>query len=391
MLTDAERLLIAEAVDGPLTSRRVAELGRLVAGNPAARELLDGLHADRHALHALPRLTAPDGFADEVIVRVQPASPAVRRSAGRRPAWLPYATAAGVFLAVAVASYWLTPGRGGRSEQVAKSESSPPNPAPSPTPPERVPVPRLADPPLPDVVRVAPAPAAELAPSPRPVTPPVLSAAGLFAEIAPPAEVSTRLPVLGPVADLDSAPVQAQIVAELATLGTARIDLFSTDTATATTHVQSVAAACGLSVGVEATTRTQLKAKQPGVFALYTEATTATDVAKLLAKLAARQREGASFAAAHLTAAGTTDLRELKELFGDAKRTSPAREAKDDSTVGQVVKQLGTPAAKRPAFLFMPARPATGTKELRTYLDARGERKPGTVALLIVVRPVEPN
>lgn len=231
---------------------------------------------------------------------------------------------------------------------------------------------------------------AELAPLPRPVTP-MLSAAGLFSEIAPPAEVVTRLPVLGPAADLDTAAAQAHITAELATLTTARIDLFSPDPVAALSHLQAAAASTGLSVGVDGVARDRIKTKHAGGFALYTEAATATDVAKLLAKLAARLQQGAPLAAtAHLAAAGVTDLRDLKDLFGEPKRTA-TRDPKDDSTIGQVVKQLNGPAAKRPALVFALPRPAVGSKELRSFLDARGERKPDTVVLLIVVRSPDPN
>lgn len=396
MPTDADRLLLAAAAGGdPLTADQSAGLARLLAGSPPARLLLDRLAADRRGLAALPGRTAPFGFADDVLSNLVIVRPATTRPRLRRRAtWLPYATAAVVLLAVFAGAYTVSGRRAGPTEPVAKSPVHPVLPEQPPVRPDRpesgepVPAPR----PVPDTMTRVPALVRELAPQPRRLPDPDLVAAGLVSELQLPAELTARLPVLGPVSELDSPAVQAQLAGELAAHAVARLDLFCTDPLAAVTAVRAAAESRKLRVGIDTAAAERLKAKQPAAFALYTEAMTPSDVGRFLAALAVRQQPGGVLTTAHLTGASPADQRELKELVGgDHKRPAgPARD-KPEATIDQVLKKVGnSPAARRPAFLFatapVAARPAPASKELRAFIDARGERKPGTVPLLVVIR-----
>ena len=392
MLTDSDRLLIAAATDGPVPPEQAAPLARLLATSSAARLLATELVADRRRLAELPRLAAPAGFAGQMDADLPIIRPSLPLVVSRRPAWLPYATAAGVFLALAAGAYQLT----GRRDQPGPAVAAGPPPtvriAPArATRPEPLPVPQPDPEPVPVIAARTVPTTSELAPAPRPVGPPALFAAGLFREIEPPAEVSARLPLLSPVGDLDTADVRTRTVATWGSSPAVRLDLFVPDVSAALPAVQAVAKACGWTVSTDATAQALLKAKQPATFALYADAVTAEDGGQLLAGLAAEQRGGTKLGHAHLSAASPADLREMKDLLGGEAKP-PARPTKDDSTIGQVVKQF---AGKRPALLFAVSPPdglpAVGSKEVRAFADSRIERKPGTIPLLVVVRPLAPN
>ena len=389
MLSDADKLLLAAALDGSVPPDQATALARLLAGSAAARALAAELTTDCRRLAGLPRLTAPAGFAarvDLALPIIRPTHPLPDR---RRPAWLPYATAAGVFVGITALAYQFAdrPARPGLPP-VAKAPPRPKQPITAPGPnPDQEPTPQPADEPAVVADRHTPPPH-ELAPTPRPATAPDLLAAGLLREIEPPAEVAARLPLLGPVGDLDSVRGQTQVQAIWATPA-GRLDLFVPDLGTAVPAVLAVARSCGWAVGTDPAAQALLKAKQPGTFALYADAVTADEGRKFLAGLAAQQRDGTKLGTAHLSAAGTTDLREMRELFGGDPRPA-AREAKDDSTIGQVVKQL-TP--RRPALLFAlapsAARPPVASKEVRAFADSRGERGPDAIPLLVVIRATD--
>jgi hypothetical protein len=389
MLTDADKLLIAAAVDGPLPPDQAAAYAHLLAHSAEARALAGRLDADRRGVASLPRWPAPAGLAAAVDARL----PIIRLSQPlpetRRPAWLPYVTAAGLLFAAGFAGYQFAGSVPGRQPPVAvKPPARPPLPRVS-SEPELAPEPQPAPEPAAVVERVEPKPS-EVAPSPRPVAEPTLLAAGLFREIEPPAETVTRLPALGPVGELDSAEVRGRTSATWASAPAARLDLFVPDVLSAVVAVEAAAKSIGWSVSTEAAAQTLIRARQTGTFALYVDSLTGEEAGQFLAALAAQQRDGAKLGIAHLAAAGAVDLRELKELLGEAPK--PSRPAADDSTIGQVVKQL---SPKRPALLYAltppAARPPVGSKEVRVFAAGRGERKPGTIPLLVVIRPTDGN
>ncbi|MEO2091514.1 MAG: hypothetical protein ABGY75_18815, partial [Gemmataceae bacterium] len=107
MPTDNELLLLAAAVDGDLTPDQAKAVRRLLAADPAAARLFAELKADAARLKALPRRQAPAGTARRVMARVRtlPATTPARKPA-RRAAWVPFAVAASVLVAVSAGSFY---------------------------------------------------------------------------------------------------------------------------------------------------------------------------------------------------------------------------------------------------------------------------------------------
>ena len=392
MLTDADRLLVAAATDGPLTPTDAERLGRLLVASPAARFFADQLAGDRRRLGELPHFVTPLGFAEDVLGALPIIVPARPVERPRRSAWLPVATAAGVLAAVGVLTFQLAGPRRQPQVQQGVARATPARPT---TPPasrvEVAPEPQPAPEPGP-VVAIAPAPTpeTEVAPPPRSADGPELFAAGLFTGIEPPAEVLARLPLLGPLADLDTPAGRAQATAAWATFSAARLDLFVADPAAAVPVVQEAAKSCGWAVVVDQAAQALVRARHPGTFAVYVDGLTAADGSTFLAALAAQQKGGAKLGPAHMSAFGATETKEVRDLLGEPKRA--ARVPNDSSTIGQVVKQL---APRHPALLFAlsPAggRPGPASKEVRAFADGRGERLAGAIPLLLVVRAHEAN
>jgi hypothetical protein len=241
----------------------------------------------------------------------------------------------------------------------------------------------------------------EPAPAPRPNVPDFLASA-VPPDLKPFEAVEVRLPLLLSVAELDGPDAQAQIAAELAREPAFRLDLFARDTVRAADVFQAAAKSARLSVTVDATAHERLKRKLPTAWAVYTEALTPDDVAKLTAALAAHDRaaDAGVFAAAHLIPARAAEQRDLKDLFGVdmglGKRSKPgpvAGKPLSAGTVDQVTAALTkgkvpeTPALML-TYLPAPFRAAPGaSKEVREFLARRDDRKPNAVPVLVVIRP----
>jgi hypothetical protein len=355
MATDSQRFRIAERVDGDA---------------PPTDPLLAQLRADRDALARLPRLDPPPGFADRVmaglpVVVTRPPRPADRW------AWVPHIVAASLLVSVAGVAALLLPRQAGRpSVRVAEQSYSPTQPS------ERAP--ELAPPPRPvrsAVARVKPK--VELAPRPRPVEP-LLSAAELLPDIAAPSDVVVRVSPLVPASDLGAAAVQVFVAEEWPRLSAARLDLFAPDVPAAVTRLKAEAAAAGIAPTVEPATAERLKQKLPLAYGLYVDGLTAEEANKLLARLAGKPDRPNPFGTAHLSALGPADGRDWRDLF-EPKRAN--REPAD-----------APPTDKRPGFLFTftpAARPPLAGRDLRTFLDGRGERKPTARPLLVVACPAD--
>lgn len=407
MLTRAEQELITAAIDGELSPDEQARFRRLVAESAEAKALYAALKRDRDRLHRLPRVAAPAGLAATVTAAVRPivVKPEPVRVRRRRVEWAAVAVAASVFLA-AVGSGYLFLGR-------KPSPDRPPAARQTPDVPPRV------------VIPVEPNRAIVVRPEPtRPVAPPPRAAQSQPAAVAtatppprtdlgaPPGEpfqrfdlVEVRLPVLLPVADLTRDEAKATVRAELAHDPAFRIDLFTTDTLKAAEAVVAAGKAVRLTVATEAIAGERLKRKMPSAWAVFTDALTPDEMAKWLAAVAAADEKAAAkspaarvFESVHLIPAQQAEQREVRDLFGidlaPAKRPrssvgSPKGVAA--GTIDEVTSTLQKDTPKQAVlvtYLSPPARPNPAlSKELRAFHDRRGERKPGTVAVLLVIRP----
>jgi hypothetical protein len=411
MLTDADRQLITAAVDGELSPADTAAFRALLTRSAEASALYERLADHARRLGALPRAAAPASLAPAVLARVseqpqaEPASPRVRFAA-RRVGWLPYVVAASLLLAVAAGSFWLSLRPAANQADGYAEKRLPPVETPHPSPArsaekfvEQLPAPHA---PTPPDTRLAarPAPAArvpEAAPSPRTV------GGGDVVFASPDSQqrlesVQVRLPFLANVADLDRKEMQKLVREELKRDPAFRLDLFTKDVHQAATVFQAAARSAGVAVTVDKFARERTRKKLPAAWAIYTESLTADEIAQLLAKLAVRSRAGktSAFTIGHLVPAQAAEQKDLRDLLGVEvallKRPKPAAGPKSisDGTADQLAAALRKGGKSAILLTYLPVVGRTNpsaSKEIRAFLERRGERKPAAVPLLIVIRP----
>lgn len=429
MLHETQRELLTAAVDGELSARQELALARLLESSAEARALLRELRAVSQRLHRLPRHTAPPDLAAGIMDRIHPATPANPVRTRRLPRWehsLPYALAASVLLLAGLGSFWLT------------FTSQKPRPTPHPHDftqqkrpahppveilpnrdvaatvahsPEVLPLPRVATSPDRRMAQLPPESAlgsaghrpAEVAPPPRPM--PDWIGAAFTTRPAPLDRVEVRLPLFTAVAEFDRPDVLARMTDELSRESAFRLDLFSTDSAEAVQLLLAVGKEIGLTIRMEPMAHDRLKKKLPANWLLYTEALTGEDCVALAARLAVQARAQAGgvdrLLDGHFYPVRALEQKNLRDLFGvdlslgkrpPAAKPEPVRSV-TASTLSQIEKSLR--GASRPGRLaicvldqpaYLRANPAS-SREIRQFLDDRGERKPGTIPLIIVIRP----
>lgn len=404
MLTDADRELVAAAVDGELTPATEPAFRALVAHSAEALALFHTLTVHARRLAALPRCPAPPTLLPAVLAGVRDLpravpsqlAPATRRTAASR--WLMPASAAGLFFAAAAGSFWLA-SREFRPAQtefagppVAVRPDSVPVPLPPPiavVPPEVAPLPREVPPAREPAALAA---AVEAAPMPRVQADPKVLGGSPFGVPPAFAVVEARVPILTTVAEFDRPDVRAKLLTELGRDPVYRLDLFVRDTSRAADLFQAAARSVEVTLVTDAALADRLRKKQPAAWAVYTEALTADDIVKLCDALAAQARAaGTTFGAAHLHPAGPSDAREFREVIGVErglwKRPRASAQPVAVDTVDQVT------AAVRKAALVIPFPPAGQrtnpllSAEVKAFWQKAGEPWANAVPLLIVVRP----
>jgi hypothetical protein len=408
MLTESEKLLVTAAVDGELTPAEANAFARLLADSVEAGRLFRRLKATAAQLRGLPRRSAPSGLAQAVLARVQPATQ-VPRKAPRRGSFLPYLVAASVLVAVAAGSFVVFRGNSSATDQAQRDILPPPDR------PTVLPVPEPVEP-----VAVAKGGAGEdgtvkgstddgaVAKLPPVETPPVvvvqkpltpeekeLLASALMIESKPLKRVEPALPVLLSALEFDKEETRDRLKKELEKEDGFRLNLFSKTPAVAMEHLQAAASAAGINVFVEAKTAEWMAKRPPGMaFAFYVENLTADELAALLAAVAtqvnAQPKPETVLGPAHLISPDAADQKELKDLLGlewAPPKPKPA-DAKpiSEGTLKEVVASVKKPGEKA-AISLTPKGNSAKTAEVKQFLDKRGNRKPGTTPLLIVVRP----
>ena len=407
MLTEPDKLLITAAVDGELTPAEAKAFDRLLASSPEAGRLYRRLKANAARLAALPRRAAPAGLASGVMARVRPATPG-RKPAPARRSFLPYAVAASLFLTVVVGSALLLRKNTDRDQQA----DLPPPGQPIVPDVSTGDVVAFAKPGLGEdgvvkpsddggaVARVEPTePKADVVVKlPPPLTPEEkeLFGVGLMVESKPLKKIDSTLPVLFDAREFDKEEPQARLKKELARDGGFRLNLFSKNAAAATEHLQSAARNSGVHVFVEGNTAKRLKESQfPLSYAVYVENLTADELAALLAELSkqvnGQSRPEALLGSAHFVPADVHEQKDLKELLGldwalpKAKPTDG--KAVSEGTLKEVVASVKKPGEKAAVVVtFLGKQNAGKSAEAKQFVEKRGERKPGTVPLLIVIR-----
>ena len=421
MTADQIQLLTA-AVDGELSAPEARAFRLLLATSAEARTLLARLQADSDRVRALPPVAPPADLQAKIFARlasaarVEPKCAPAPKLSRRVLAWAPVACAASVFLCLAAASFAYFTAPAASKGGVAKNHWANALPAPHrdaaavPSPTAR---PDPARDVHPNVPPVAPAPRALLpevvavAPAPRGVPAAELIGFPVLPKLLPFDRVEVRVPFLRPVADLGRADVSQELLAELRHEPALKFDLFVRDPARGVEVFQRAAKAAGLTVFADAATLDRLKRKHVHAVVIYAESLTPAELAALFAKLSA---EDAKFSprvcdALHATAVARAEELELKAVLGvdvglfkrpHLSGAGPGGAPKSVSagTIDSVVKSVSKAGDKSAVLMTWQTAPANlprtnpaQSADLKHYLAKRGDRKPGAVPAIIVIRP----
>lgn len=426
--------LLTAAVDGELTPRQARRVRRLLAESADARAVFARLRDDSERLRNLPRATPPADLIERVMACLPADSPVITpappgripsaRPVGRphRPSWLPLAVAASVLVGVSAGSFLFfvrqnepAPGFAGKyskggTNQPKYAEILPPEngrlpsaPAPTESGDNRVVRNDSTNPP------VGPGAPDEI-PAPRLID---RDALGGKPVVLPPLElIQVRIPLLVSATDLDREDARQQLIEELGRDGAYRIDLFVKDAARAAEVFQRVGPANGLTLYTDAAGLDRVKKKQATAVVLFTDSLSPAEVRDLLVKAAADDANTLprAFEMLHVTALQPPEHRDhqkdftkdLRDLLGVdpglwKKPVVPAGAATEPKPISagtgdMVVKTLTAKPGEKPAVLLAYGPPQARTvpamsAELKQYLARRGDRKPNTVPVAIVIRP----
>ena len=239
-------------------------------------------------------------------------------------------------------------------------------------------------------------------PSPRPVH--NLNASPLVPDAPSFDLVQVKFPFFVSLRDLDGEGMEQRLVAELSREPASRIDLFVKDTGRGGEAFLAAAKLCGVTVFADAIATERMKRRMPGTFVVYAESLTAEEVRDLFVKLSAEDAKTTqrTFDSLHVVGASAGDQKELKDVLGfdpgpwKRTATTPPADQKPISagTADQLTKSVSTSgpkAVEKSAVLmsFGPTAsrtPPVASKELKQYNEKRGERKPNTVPVMIVIR-----
>jgi len=428
------RELLTAAVDGELTpaERKAAE--RVLRESAAARALFARLKADADRLRKLPRVPAPADLADNVLATIRdramsptplpPARPQRGLNWSSLPVWANVLTAAAVLLMISAGSYlYFTASHNYYTDQNQRvARNGPPAAETS----ARLPRPAR------DAEGVAPAPKAEprdvgpetiairprdlgpdLGPSPREVPPDILTERPTnMPEIESFQLDKIRVSHFFTLHDLpaDDA-ARKKLTDEMRKDELIRLDLFCRSSPKALEMVLAAFKARGISVFTDAYASEQLKKKSPPEVMIFTEVLTPDEVTQLLTAVGAEDTKRAGdgpteFDALVAAPFLTADLTKLSRLLGvpilepkaaTGKAGVDIRKPLPEGTASQLANSLaklgsGAPKAEPVAVVvsYAPTNPTpTASREIKQFLDRRGDRKAGAKPLMLVLRTVK--
>jgi hypothetical protein len=223
-------------------------------------------------------------------------------------------------------------------------------------------------------------------------------------------KVEPKLPPILPIRELDQAMHKTAFVDALKGEDACQVDLFTKDANKAFERVQNILREQGARVVVDAVARRRFLARAKTNYLFFAEMLTPEEVARVFAVLAAEERATESkqlekvvvtplSSGSHKVLAALLGLKpEQLNLKGKPAAAPDPTKPISDATADQLAKALAEknapPAAKSPepilALSYNPIRPNPAfSKEIREFLAARKDRKPGTVALMLVVRNLD--
>ncbi len=409
MLLETEYELLAQAVDGGLSSEQFDLFTTLTTRSPEADAIFRQLLSQHRQLQALPIVPVPTTILPNILAKLPAASPRVR---SRRPlAWVSAALAASVVLGIGVGTYFFAPSTS-RVKQTTEQARLKPTVVVDAV---------VLQPDVKPFVLVKPAGTdvaiAKIGPdeqdtliakepeSPSPAKPAEPREENIFAtgsriELKPLKSVEVTLPTLLASSEFTTDAGKKRLATELGRDSVSRVDLFSKNPVLLVEQMQAAAKNVGVHLFIESLTAERLKKPTGLTFAFYIENLTAEELAALLAetsKLAhAQSKSEGTLGLAHIITPGTTEQKDVKELVGveftsgKLLKSSPA-EAKPISsdTLSKVTQALKKSEKSALLLTYLPTTyrvGATKAFEVKQFLDKRGERLPNTTPALIVVR-----
>ncbi len=403
MLTANDRILIAASVDGSLDPRQHERLHLLLKQSSDARRLQRALRRERSKIAELPQHSAPASVLPAVMARiaeVEPWStlPSVSRVPQKRRL-LPFAVAASVAMLAGLGVWYGVQANQHRGLAQAQVQSlphvEPTEPMILDVSPEvvsRIPLFDYPD----DVVVVDP----EVAPVPRvaPDRPREVYGAP-FIPLPKLDAVQVKLPLLAEFQDLNRDEVKKRLTLELSKSPTVRVDLFSRDPLKAAELLIATGRATGVHVIIDRVAQERLRRRIPTTWLLYSESLTPEEITTWLLRLAAADAKPATanptqtvYQSLHIPGTSSHDAKDLKDLLGIEQRklkTTKANPAKplSDGTLAEISSSL---QKDKSAILvsYLPQKSRVNpnySRDIKAWLDRRGDRKPGTVALEVIL------
>jgi hypothetical protein len=430
---DNLRELLTAAIDGELspTDQKLAQ--RLLQKSESARIMLSQLKSDSKRLRKLPRVSAPADLAENVLAVIAersmtptPLPPGKRPSPkfnwSMLPVWVNLVTAAGVLFVISAGSYlyftaserYYESRAQGMASKGPNSKTADPGSA-TPVVDAKLPETKGITPeigPEPKMVVQGPRdPGPEIGPSPRQVPDIIL---------APPEDGmpeieafhldKIRVSHLVTLRDLpDDEAARKKLTAEMKKDELIRLDLFCHSTPNGLELTLASLKARGITVFTDAFAQDRLKRKLPTELMLFTEAMTPEEVAQLLAELGSVDAKSGAGEFDTLVAAPflSLDLDRLGKLLGvssiapkpavgkapiDVRKPLPEGTANHLAATLAKMGTTSTPPKTEKVAVVVAYSPMNGqptnSREIKQFLDRRGDRKPDAKPLMLVLKTI---
>jgi hypothetical protein len=421
------RELLTAAIDGELTpaERKVAQ--RALRQSETARRLFTQLKADAARLKKLPRIPAPVDIVDNVMgvireraIAPTPLPPTPRRSRfdwTTLSVWVNVATAVAVLLVISFGSFmYFDASRQYQAKlDLVRNEAKQRNLLPDgpgsarPAPVEPGPQPKVITPDAGNVAKV-PDSSPEIGPTPRVFVPNSITGPPKdpLPEIEPFDLNKIRVSHLFDMHDLTKdEQVRKKLVTEMKKDELIRLDLFCQSTPKALEFANSALRARGITVITDGFVQERLKKRLATELVIFTEAMSPDEVGQLLAALGSDDAKSGAGEFETVVAAPFLpgDLTRLGQLLGISNvLPKPAGKEKVDITKplqAGTAKDLYDAMAKMGTGSSRPSKPEkvavivayspmnshpTASKEIKQFLDRRGDRKSDGKPLMLVLR-----
>lgn len=422
--------LLTASVDGELTAAERRLTDKFLRDSAEARvfhaQIVD--HAER--LNRLPVAAPADDLASHILNLISDRAimptplPTRRRKSGwnsqKLLPWISISAAACVLIAVGLSSYLYFAVSERQSANAAKNANAAATPSSTESGKHLAKVPNTIgnDPPsikidsvpkpIDPVVAKNTTPAPEELPSPRVYGEENIVTTPPQPEREPFKVVTIELQLILPLRDLDQAYPKQLLRDELKKDEIIRLELFAKDSTRAAELLQAALKTRGHHLVVDAVAQERLKKKQRTEYVFYTESLTSDEIAHFLEQLGTDDGKAESkkvgdgqFDKFVLARFVPSDLNELAKLLGVSAaqlklpklKTANAfdpRKPLEINTAAQLAAGLPKTRSSEKQALVLPygsahSNPQT-SKEIKSFLEKRGERKPGTVPMMLVLR-----